>query len=300
MPDLPDDSTTTADLAIIVPHYNDVPRLRRMLEALMPQMRPGVALVIGDNASSDDLSGIRARWPDLHIVTETRRGAAEARNTAVAATTAPALAFIDSDCVPGVDWVSRALQIAARAGDTVTGGRVDVFDETPAPRSGAEAFETVFAFDFKTYIEKKGFTGAGNMVTTRQVFDKTGPFVAGLSEDLDWSMRAVAAGYRLTYDPDLIVSHPTRQDWGALRGKWMRLTEESWGLKANDGRHDLSARFTWALRALIVLPVSIPVHLPRIFWHAALTPAEKRAAAMTLIRLRLLRVTWMMAQVLRG
>ena len=289
---------TTSDLAIIVPHYNDVPRLERMLQALMPQMRPGVELVIGDNASTDDLDGIRALWPDLRIVTETRRGAAEARNTAVAATTAPGLAFIDSDFLPADDWVARARHVAATAGDRVTGGQVDVFDEPPPPRSGAEAFETVFAFDFKTYIEKKGFTGAGNMVTTRRVFDDTGPFVAGLSEDLDWSTRAVAAGYPLTYDPDLVVAHPTRQDWEALRRKWMRLTEESWGLKARDGHHGLPARLGWTLRALIGLPASIPAHLPRILRHASLSPAEKRAAALTLIRLRLLRVKWMLAQVL--
>ena len=60
-----------------------------------------------------------------------------------------------ADCVPATDWVATARKTAPAA--DLTGGRVDVFDETPPPRSGAEAFEAVFAFDFKSYIEKKGF-----------------------------------------------------------------------------------------------------------------------------------------------
>ena len=39
--------------------------------------------------------------------------------------------------------------------------------DDPAHLSGAEAFEAVFAFDFDTYINKKGFTGAGNLICPR-------------------------------------------------------------------------------------------------------------------------------------
>ena len=290
------------DLAIIVPHYNDVPRLVRCLEALAPQIVPGVELVVVDNASTDDLGPARAAHPGLRLLTQPKRGAAEARNLGVARTTAPHLAFIDADCVAAPDWVARARAVAAAQGDAVTGGRVDVFDETPAPRSGAEAFETVFAFDFRTYIEKKGFTGAGNMVTSRAAFEATGPFVHGLSEDLDWSTRAVAAGFPLRYDDDLVVAHPTRTDWDALRRKWRRLTDETWALAARDGRggggHGAGARVRWALRAVLGMPASIPAHAPRVMRHPALSAPERRAALATLGRLRLLRARWMLAQAL--
>ena len=98
------------------------------------------------------------------------------------------------------------------------GGRVEVFDETPPPRSGAEAFEAVFAFDFRHYIEVQGFSGTGNLITRRDVFADVGPFRGGMSEDRDWSFRATAKGYRLIYEDGLRVGHPSRQDWpGAAR-----------------------------------------------------------------------------------
>ena len=87
---------------------------------------------------------------------ETEKGAAVARNRGVAETTAPRLFFIDADCIPAPDWLAVGREVAVRA--DLIGGRVDVFDETPAPRSGAEAFETVFAFNFRKYIEVQGFS----------------------------------------------------------------------------------------------------------------------------------------------
>ena len=96
------------DLAIIIPHYNDTARLIRCLDALAPQLASDVELVVVDNASTHPLDPVRARFPDLRIVTEPRKGAAHARNRGVEETTAPTLLFIDSDCLPAADWVAMA------------------------------------------------------------------------------------------------------------------------------------------------------------------------------------------------
>lgn len=282
------------ETAIIIPHYNDVPRLLRCLDALLPQVGAQTEVVVVDNASTDSLDPVRAAHPGLWIVVEPAKGAANARNRGVAETTAPRLAFIDSDCVPASDWV-RAIAAAAPKGDLV-GGRVDMFDETPPPRSGAQAFETVFAFDLKTYVERKGFSGSGNLITRRDVFDATGPFIHGLSEDLDWCRRATAKGFRLVYDDGLRVSHPTRTDWPALARKWRRLTDEGFGV---NGRGPV-ARLKWAAKAL-AMPVSVLAHLPRVLRHPQLNGATEHLRAVgTLVRLRLLRMVWMLRQAVTG
>lgn len=283
------------DAAIIIPHYNDVARLVRGLEALVPQIDADIDLVVVDNASTVSLDPARDRFPQIRIVTEPLKGAANARNRGVAETTAPLLFFIDSDCLAADDWVANARATLQRTGADLVGGRVNVFDETPPPRSGAEAFETVFAFDFKTYIEKKGFSGSGNLVTRREVFLATGPFIHGLSEDLDWCRRATAKGFRLAYDDALRVSHPTRSDWPALVRKWRRLTEEAFGV---NGRSP-TRRAVWAGRAL-AMPLSVLAHAPRVLGHPALTGGERVRALVTLARLRLTRMVWMLGQAARG
>ncbi|MCF7702199.1 glycosyltransferase family 2 protein [Loktanella sp. M215] len=275
---------------VIIPHFNDTDRLGRCLSALYPQLTPDVQAIVVDNGSVQRLDALQQTYPDVVFVTESRKGAAMARNRGVAETTAPRLFFLDCDCVPGPDWVTTALAICDRA--DIIGGTITVFDETPAPRSGAEAFETVFAFDNRAYIEKKGFSVTANLLTTRRVFAATGDFRTGLSEDLDWCHRARAQGFTLVHDDGLRVAHPTRSDWTALRRKWQRLTDEAWGLQ-NSG---LMGRLRWLARAAM-MPLSILAHTPRILRSPALAnEGERRSAWMTLARLRLARSGWMLRQ----
>jgi len=208
--------------AIIIPHYNDLARLQTCLAALVPQLLDGVELVVADNASPVDLGPLKAQFPAMRVVTQPIKGAAAARNAGVAATTAPHLIFLDADCVPAPDWLATALALLGTA--EVIGGRIDTFDETPPPRSGAQAFETVFAFHQRVYVEEKGFSVTANLITTRAIFEDVGEFIVGVSEDLDWCQRATGKGYGLIYADALRVAHPTRTDWPALAKKWRRLT----------------------------------------------------------------------------
>ncbi|MDE3121422.1 MAG: glycosyltransferase [Paracoccaceae bacterium] len=285
---VPSDQTPSA--AVVIPHYNDTVRLRRCLDALMAGDLAGVEVVVVDNGSTEALESLVADFPAVRFVIEPEKGAAPARNRGVAETVAPLLMFIDSDCVPAPDWVARARAVSGRA--DVIGGRVDVFDETPPPRSGAEAFETVFAFNFRDYIERQGFTGAGNMVTRREVFLDVGGFRNGLSEDREWSLRATAKGHSLAYADDLRVSHPTRPDWPALRRKWLRLTQETWGLYPRTR----GARIRWALRAGVVAASGL-AHQPKLWRSPRLSgPGERWRGAVVLMRIRLLRAGWMLRQ----
>jgi len=278
------------DVAIIIPHYNDVVRLERCLVALGANDLAGCEILVVDNGSTQPMDDVQASFPDIHFVTEPEKGAAAARNRGVAETTAPLLMFIDADCVAAPDWVATGRAVAGKA--DLIGGRVEVFDETPPPRSGAEAFEAVFAFDFRHYIEVQGFSGTGNLITRRDVFEDVGPFRGGVSEDRDWSFRATAKGYRLIYEDGLRVGHPSRQDWPALRAKWRRITQEMFGQTGGGA----AERVKWALKGLL-MPLSVLAHLPKVLRSPRLSsPGDRWRAAVTLLRLRVLRMVWMLRQ----
>jgi GT2 family glycosyltransferase len=287
--------TAPPGTAVVIPHYNDVTRLLRCLAALLPQTDAATEVVVVDNGSSDSLAPVRAAFPGLRIVAEPAKGAAAARNRGVAETAAPLLAFLDCDCLPAADWLAAARTALARRGADVVGGRVEVFDETAGPRSGAQAFEAVFAFDNRGYVERMGFSVTANLVTRRDVFAAVGPFRGGVSEDSDWCRRATARGFRLAYDAALRVGHPSRGDWPALRRKWRRLTAERFALDGGGAR----GRALWAARALL-MPASVVAHAPRVLRHPALAAGERARALATLARLRLARMGWMLGQALRG
>lgn len=280
--------------AVIIPHYNDVPRLERCLRALMENDTTGTEIVVVDNSSPISLDEISKAFPEVRFIVEAQKGAAHARNRGVAETTAQRLFFIDADCVPASDWLAVGREIADRA--DLIGGRVDVFDETPPPRSGAEAFEAVFAFNFRRYIEVQGFSGSGNLLTRRDVFDAIGGFINGVSEDREWTMRAVSHGYELIYEDRFQVSHPSRQDWPALKAKWRRTTQEAYQLSGTGA----SARLRWALRGL-AMPASAVVHTPKILNSKKLDSGHETLRAIaTLFRLRCQRMIWMLRQAAGG
>lgn len=272
---------------VIIPHKDDPVRLDRCLAALLPTLPDEVAVAVVDNGSERDITDVLSRYPGVDLLHEPLAGAANARNRGVAETDAQLLLFLDADCLPDANWVETALAVADQ-GDLVT-GEVYVFHETEGLHSGAQAFEQVFAFDFRTYVARDGFAGTGNLVTTREVFDKVGPFRAGMSEDKDWCQRATALGFKLTYVHELRVGHPSRKDWPALSRKWRRLTEEARELHRANGKSNAA----WVLRAL-AMPASVFVHAPRVLRASGLTGIEKVRAMMTLTRIRLARMVWML------
>lgn len=291
MPAAPATATTAAG-AVIIPHFNDADRLARCLAALAACTDVDkVEVVVVDNGSTVDPGPLVAATPGVRLVAEPRQGAGAARNRGVRETTAPKLLFLDSDCVPRPDWIVAAL--AALEGRQVVGGRVSLFDETPPPRSGAEAFETVLAFDQEDYIRNKGFSVSANLLTWRAIFEAVGDFGVGMSEDVDWCHRAAARGFRLDYAPAVEVAHPTRSTAEALDRKWRRMVRESFVL----GGTGSAARLRWLLRAGVVLASPL-VHAPRFLTNPSLRDSgERLRGLLMLVRIRTLRAIWMMRQV---
>jgi GT2 family glycosyltransferase len=212
------------------------------------------------------------------VVTE--RGAGPARNGGVAASRSQILAFTDSDCVPEPAWLAEGL--AALASYDFIGGRVKVLVDDERHMTGPEAFERVFAFDFDRYIHRKGFTGSGNLFCPRVLFLDTGGFRVGVSEDVEWSHRARAKGYRLGYASCAVVGHPARRTWAELTAKWRKTNRETFNLLRTRPR----GRLLWALRNCLV-PASALVHGPRVLASRELnTPGQRARALATLVRLR--------------
>lgn len=282
----------TASGAVIIPHFNDAARLARCLAALAACTDfDKVEVVVVDNGSTIDPAPLMAATPGVRLVVEPSPGAGAARNRGVRETTAPKLLFLDSDCVPRPDWIGAAL--AALEGRQVVGGRISLFDETPPPRSGAEAFETVLAFDQEDYIRNKGFSVSANLLTWRPIFEAVGDFGVGLSEDMDWCRRAAAQGFTLEYMPTVEVAHPTRSTTEALDRKWRRMVRENFML----GGTGYAARLRWLLRAGVVLASPL-VHAHRFLTDPTLRDnGERLRGLLMLVRIRTLRAVWMMRQV---
>lgn len=120
----------TQQVAVIIPVYNRVDLLRRTLAGLSRQEYPAELLevVVGDDGSEEDVGVVvaeaAARGLSVHHVRRERDGygAGQARNLAARETDADVLAFVDADCLPAPDLVSRHAAWHRRSGDLVVIG----------------------------------------------------------------------------------------------------------------------------------------------------------------------------------
>jgi glycosyltransferase involved in cell wall biosynthesis len=282
----------TPKVSVVVPHLDDLDRLDACLEALARQTFPlaDCEVIVADNDSPQgraavaEVVGDRAR---LIVVAE--RGAGPARNGGAAAATGEILAFTDCDCLPEPGWLAGG--VAALERFDIVGGRTRVLVRDPERLTPAEAFERVFAFDNESYVSKKRFTVTANLFCRRELFETVGGFNNGISEDVEWSHRAVLAGYQIGYEANAVVGHPARRTWRELQTKWRRLNLESYALRK--GRRWRT--FRWLLRSL-ALPMSAIAHSPAVFASPSLTSMDQRMSALRMLyRLRF----WRMLDALR-
>lgn len=239
-------------VSIIIPHLNTPEALVRCLQSLSIQTldHGDFEILVIDNGSRMSLDPVAAAWPEVKFLREPTPGPGPARNLGVRHAAADILAFIDADCRADRGWLQAAVDAVAADPRRPAGGDVRVDFRDPAHVSGLEAFEAVFSFRQKMYIRRKHFSGAGNLACTRATFAAVGDF-AGIekSEDVDWGLRATAAGHPPRYVGAMRIFHPARQSLAALHKRWERFIAHKWFV------HDksLTGRIIWQIRALAVL-----------------------------------------------
>lgn len=279
-------------VSVIVPHYRDLKRLDLCLQALGRQTFSSgqVEIIVADNNSPEGeaaVAGVIAGRARLVIVQE--KGAGPARNGGVALARGPIIAFTDSDCIPEPSWLEEGVK--ALSGYDFVGGAVRVLVDGDSPMSGAEAFERVFAFDVADYVARKGFAVTANLFCTQAMREQVGEFRVGVSEDVEWCLRAGRKGFHLGYAPAAIVGHPARRNWDELWSKWRRVNAETYSLY----RERRGGRLLWFVRSF-ALPASAFIHAPRVISSKQLNAVDQRLSALgTLFKLRM----WRMGDALR-
>lgn len=207
-------------VAVVVPAHDRVV----LLDACLGRLR-GLDVLVVDDASSDP-DAVR-RVTEAHgarlIRHEVNQGPAAARNTGLAHTDAPIVAFLDSDCTAPADWLD---------------GLVPHFDD---PRVGAIAPRVRPRHDGDSVLTRHedarssldmgrhphlvkpgaplGFLPSAALIVRRAALPRGG-FEPSLrvGEDVDLIWRLVDDGWRVRYDPAVTVEHETRVRFG----EWVR------------------------------------------------------------------------------
>ena len=153
------------------------------------------------------------------------RGVSKGRNAALPHIEADVVAFPDDDCRYGPDVLSTVAERLTDTGlDGVTGQLVD------SEGVLEEGSWRVDAFTLDPYSAWYGAVSAtiflrAEVVSRVGMFDERLGFGSTVGprsgEELDYVLRALFLGARITFDPSLVVEHPPKDDrerWSPSRG----------------------------------------------------------------------------------
>jgi glucosyl-dolichyl phosphate glucuronosyltransferase len=221
------------NITVVVPTYNRGENLRAALAALGAQVvPPGLEwdILVVDNNSRDHTPKVveefaRTTRTPVRYCFEARAGKSHALNAGIARAASDFLLFTDDDVLPSLSWVASAAQAKARWGADGVGGRILLKWLAPPPRWLARSEQAQRNLGLMDFEEPRVLSGlvrglpavwGGNMGFRRAVLESLGGFDPTLGpvgpkhsmgEDSDIVQRAIDKGWRVVYDPSLLVWH---------------------------------------------------------------------------------------------
>jgi len=213
-------------LSVIIPHLNEPHDLARCLGALTAQRTDGTAfeIIVVDNGSRESPGAICASFPDVRLETQSIPGPGPARNRGATVANAPLLAFMDADCIPEPGWVRAIVKFMDDKPEVgFAGGDIRILSNHVGRLTSIEAYESIYSYRARLYVERYGFAATGNMAVRASVFHHVGPFggIASM-EDTEWGQRATGLGHRIGYIEAACVRTPSCKSFSELARRWDR------------------------------------------------------------------------------
>lgn len=274
-------------VSVIIPHLNMPKMLLRCLDSVVNQRLDygSIEVIVVDNGSKCDLDAAQAAFPNVTFLQEMSPGPGLARNLGISYASAQVLAFIDADCRAEKGWLQAAVNaVETMPNTTVVGGDVRIDVINPKRLTAIEAYESVFAYRQKFYIQTRRFSGTGNLAMGKEVHRTVGPFAGiEIAEDVDWGQRAFAKGFPARYVNGMTIYHPARTDFAGLALKWQRHISHEFHVHRANRRSILR----WQLISIAVLG-SILIHGLQMFSSNRLSGLGNRLRGLSLLA----RIRW--------
>ncbi|MGD0142731.1 MAG: glycosyltransferase family A protein [Rhizomicrobium sp.] len=224
-------SVADASLSVLICTHRRPQGLRRILSALVPQLKDRPArevIVVNDGTHDDDYEAVVEEFA-AHIryrALKKNVGVAAARNAAARMAAGDYLIFTDDDCEPPpfwLDWIVARLDQHPEL-DLVAGATKPLWPRKPGFFAHVRAVHELIPSTAQT-----GGTiifPTANVAIRRSVFESTGGFgfpdFQGAGEDTELATRLSLMGVRSLYDPAWFTRHEIEEGFFGLCRRYRR------------------------------------------------------------------------------
>jgi glycosyltransferase involved in cell wall biosynthesis len=172
--------------SVVIPVYNGAAFLGEAIASALGQDLPPLEIIVVDDGSTDETAAVAAGFSGVKYLRQDNAGVATARNTGIAAARGELYALLDADDV----WLPEKLRLQtehllAHPDEGAVCALYQNFLEPGTPRP---------AWLSEHQLAEPHAGGLSNFLARAEAFRRVGAFDPGDPSDLDWSLRARAAG----------------------------------------------------------------------------------------------------------
>lgn len=186
-------------VTVIVCAYNEARLLSACLHSIKAQTRQPDAIIVINNASTDDTAAVARAVPGVRVIDETRKGLVVARETARLAAATNVLAYMDADCRAPITWLERVMTRLEKSDAPVAvTGPYRFYDWDPMGRLLIRLYDYVVAPPTHTVVHHCFGLGAilygGNFAVRASALEAIG----GFDRNIEFHGEDTNLGRRLT------------------------------------------------------------------------------------------------------
>ena len=218
--------TATPGVSVVIPTYNRVARLRRVLDALSCQTYPRSSyeiVVVSDGSTDGTDEMLREQSPtEIVFAVQANGGPAAARNRGVELACGTLLLFIDDDVIATPDLLERHVRTHQEGGDgqVVIGPMATPPDLQLSPWVQWEQtmlYRQYAAMVNGAYAPTPRQFYTGNASVARDAVVSAGGFDTTFrrAEDIELAYRLEDAGLRFTFNPDAVGHHHAERSFAS-------------------------------------------------------------------------------------
>lgn len=216
-------------VSVVIPVYNNPLGLLDTLKSLVVQNYKDFEIIIIDNKSTDNTlktaEDFAKRFQKtIKVITENNiQSSYAARNKGIKVSRGSIIAFIDADMTVEKNWLRKIVEIFNKNTNIdYLGCKVDICLRN---KNIFELYDEMVGFPIKKYITHNNFIPTCCLVVRKVLFDKVGLFDHRLisSGDYEFGNRVFEAGYKLYYEPKIVMKHPAREILRQLLKRYFRI-----------------------------------------------------------------------------